>query len=40
MVVRRKCHDPAYKPPPHYCPMLACRKRGPNRRILRYHEYT
>ena len=28
MVVTRKCKDPAYKPPPHFCPILACTKGG------------
>ena len=36
MVVRRKCKDPTNKPPPHFCPMLACTKGGRNRGILRY----
>jgi hypothetical protein len=37
MVVRPKCHYPAYKPPPHFCPMLACRRGGRNRGILQYY---
>ena len=28
MVVMRKCKDPANKPPPHFCPILACTKGG------------
>ena len=28
IVVTRKCKDPANKPPPHFCPMLACTKGG------------
>ena len=28
MVVTRKYNDPANKPPPHFCPMLACTKGG------------
>ena len=33
-------NDPAHKPPPHFCPMLACTKGGgggSNRGILRYY---
>ena len=37
MVVARKCNDPAYNPPPYFCPILACTKGGGrNRGILRY----
>ena len=28
MVVTREYHDPAHKPPPLFCLMLACRKGG------------
>ena len=36
MVVTRKYHDPARKPPPLFCLMLACRKGGRICGILRY----
>ena len=39
MVITQKCNDPAYKPPPHFYPMLACTKGrgGRNCGILRYN---
>ena len=36
MVVTWKYHDPAHKPPPLFCLMLACRKGGRICGILQY----
>ena len=40
MVIMRKYHDPAHKPPPLFCPILACKKRGRISGILRYYVYN